>query len=70
MPWSIGEAPPGLAASSSARGVGNMNWTIAIGTGLLLWITLLALGGWANRDSEASWQQRQRRQYRGRHRAW
>ena len=31
-----------------------MNWTIAIGTGLLLWITLLALGGWAARAGTAT----------------
>jgi hypothetical protein len=45
-----------------------VTWTIAIGIGLLFWALLLTLGGRSNRDRGQAWEQRQRRQYRGRHR--
>ena len=76
---SLQPGPPALSLRPATQACGRddsgrprgerVTWTIAIGTGLLFWTSLLTLGGRANRDRDQSWEQRQRRQYRGRHRA-
>jgi hypothetical protein len=45
-----------------------MTWTISVCLGLLLWVGVLTVGGWSQRDRNREWERAQRRHYRGRHR--